>query len=98
MWSSSGYSQAIERCTSHPTSNIRSDGQFKHADIRKFYAVFFDFGCGMGRAEILLLAHDLSQRAFPVRGPSQHKLLGATRFTFLKYERDEFVFLWPIKN
>src|SRR5262249_28337408 len=51
-----------------------------------------------GWAEIPLLAHHLSQCAFPVRRPSQHKFLRTTHFLFLKYERDAFKFLWPIKD
>ena len=92
------YSQAVERRTSRATSNIGSDCHFEDGDIREFDAVFFDLGCGMRWTEIPLVAHDLSHGAFRIRRPSQRKFLRATRFFFLKYERDAFKVLWSIKD
>ena len=81
-----------------PPAISGGDSQFKDGNFREFDAIFFDLGCGMGWTEIPLLAHYLSQCAFPVRRPSQHKFLRPACFFFLKNERDAFNSLWPIKD
>lgn len=53
--------QTLERCASPSSTNVRHDDQFENDDIRELNVIFLDLACGVGWAEIPLLAHNFSK-------------------------------------
>jgi hypothetical protein len=80
--------QTLERSASRSATDIRHNDQFKYSSIREFNLIFLALAHCLGWAKIPLLAHDFSKRTSAIRRPSQHELLGALYFVFLKDERD----------
>src|SRR5580704_2189699 len=74
--------QTLERGASRSSTDVRHDDQFENGDIRELNVIFLDLACGVGWAEIPLLAHDFSKRAPTIWRPSQEELLCTLCFAF----------------
>jgi hypothetical protein len=49
--------QTLERGVSRSSTDVGHDDQFENGDIRELNVIFLDLSCGVGSAEIPLLAH-----------------------------------------
>ena len=76
--------QTLKRGVSRSSIDVGHNDQFKNPDIREFNLIFLNFACYIRWAEIPLLTHNFSKRVSVIRRPSQHKLLCALYFVFLK--------------
>src|SRR6201987_3598574 len=96
--SESIHPQTLKRGASGSSTDVRHDDQFENCDIRELNVIFLDLSCGVGWAEIPLLAHNFSKRVSAVRRPSQDKLLSTICFGFFENKRDALEPLWLVEN